>query len=199
MRKTIQAAGIAAAIFGLGAGLSLPAQAHLLKLFAAAESGTISGYVYFSGGATVQQARVEISDHSGQLLETLNTDKQGNFSYQSRNAVDHLISASTLDGHAADWTITAAELGGQTQQVSAINSSVSGAAAAAMVSTDNLDQRIEAAVARQVRPLREALERQQEKAQLQDIFGALGYIAGLAGLALWWRNRQPANQPSNKD
>ncbi|WP_027856773.1 carboxypeptidase-like regulatory domain-containing protein [Marinobacterium jannaschii] len=169
--------------------LSPGAQAHLLKLFASAENGQISGYVYFSGGAKVQQAAVNISDSSGALLGELKTDPQGAFSYRSQKPVDHLISASTLDGHAATWTISAAELGGQ-----AISANPANSAAAATASRDNLDQRIEAAVARQVRPLREAIERQQEKARLQDIFGALGYIAGLAGLALWWRSRQPATK-----
>ncbi len=167
--------------------LSPSAQAHLLKLFAGAENGEISGYVYFSGGAKVQQAVVKISDNNGILLHELNTDPQGAFSYRSQNPADHLISASTLDGHVASWTISAAELGAQPPATSTTAS-----ANKAPDTTDNLDQRIEAAVARQIRPLREALERQQEKAQLQDILGAFGYIAGLAGLALWWRNRQPA-------
>jgi nickel transport protein len=49
---------------------------------------------------------------------------------------------------------------------------------------------VERAVARQIRPLREALEAERSRARLHDILGGLGYIAGLAGLALWWRSRK---------
>jgi nickel transport protein len=49
---------------------------------------------------------------------------------------------------------------------------------------------IEKAVARQVRPLREALAQSQARAQLQDVLGGIGYILGVAGLGIWWTVRQ---------
>lgn len=57
---------------------------------------------------------------------------------------------------------------------------------------------IEQAVARQVRPLREALARRQAQAQLRDILGGIGYILGIAGLGIWWtaRRRRRAERPS---
>jgi nickel transport protein len=54
---------------------------------------------------------------------------------------------------------------------------------------------VERAVARQIRPLREALEAERSRARLHDILGGLGYIAGLAGLALWWRSRKGVSAP----
>jgi nickel transport protein len=53
---------------------------------------------------------------------------------------------------------------------------------------------IERAVARQVRPLREELLATRDALRLQDILGGIGYIFGLAGLALWWRSRQPTDR-----
>jgi nickel transport protein len=49
---------------------------------------------------------------------------------------------------------------------------------------------IERAVARQVRPLREALAQAQGRAQLRDILGGVGYILGIAGIGIWWSARQ---------
>ncbi len=53
-----------------------------------------------------------------------------------------------------------------------------------------LEQALEQAVARQVRPLREALAEAQGQASFRDLLGGLGYIAGLAGLGLWWARRR---------
>ena len=48
---------------------------------------------------------------------------------------------------------------------------------------------IELAVARQLRPLREELAAARSRASLRDVLGGIGYIIGLAGVALWWRTR----------
>jgi len=49
---------------------------------------------------------------------------------------------------------------------------------------------IEQAVARQVRPLREALAQAQGRTQLRDILGGIGYILGIAGIGIWWSARR---------
>jgi nickel transport protein len=53
-----------------------------------------------------------------------------------------------------------------------------------------VERAIEQAVARQVLPLREALAEAQAQASFRDLLGGLGYIAGLAGLGLWWTQRR---------
>jgi nickel transport protein len=49
---------------------------------------------------------------------------------------------------------------------------------------------IEVAVARQIRPLREELLATRDALRLTDILGGVGYIFGLAGVALWWHARR---------
>ena len=51
---------------------------------------------------------------------------------------------------------------------------------------------IEKAVAKQVKPLRKELRAYQEKAGLQDVLGGIGYIFGLCGIGMWWRQRKQA-------
>ena len=53
-----------------------------------------------------------------------------------------------------------------------------------------LEAKIEQAVARQVRPLREELLAAQGRAGLRDILGGIGYILGLVGLLIWWQSRR---------
>ncbi|MEA3640620.1 MAG: carboxypeptidase-like regulatory domain-containing protein [Lamprobacter sp.] len=53
-----------------------------------------------------------------------------------------------------------------------------------------LEQRLEQSMARQLLPLREALAEAQGRASFRDLLGGLGYIAGLAGLGLWWTRRR---------
>lgn len=48
---------------------------------------------------------------------------------------------------------------------------------------------LELAVARQLRPLREELAAARATASMRDVLGGIGYILGLAGIALWWRAR----------
>lgn len=53
-----------------------------------------------------------------------------------------------------------------------------------------LENLITKAVAQQIRPLREQLNAYEDQVRLRDIVGGIGYIVGLAGLAMWLRRRQ---------
>ena len=59
---------------------------------------------------------------------------------------------------------------------------------------DDLDARIaqavDAAVARQIRPLLEAYDAADGRVRFNDLIGGLGWIAGLAGLWAWFRSRR---------
>ena len=50
---------------------------------------------------------------------------------------------------------------------------------------------VEQAVARQLGPLRLELQQYADRVRLADLLGGIGFIFGLAGVALWWRSRQP--------
>jgi nickel transport protein len=49
---------------------------------------------------------------------------------------------------------------------------------------------VDAAVARQLRPLLEAYEAAEGRTRFNDIMGGIGMIMGLAGLALWGSTRR---------
>jgi nickel transport protein len=176
------------------------AEAHLLKLFAYVEGPNIHGSVYFAGGAEAAGAVVTVSDtvsgSGGQPLAKLKTDPQGAFSYTSVDAGEYRLRADTGDGHQAEWLIRAAEFG---PAAPAATSAGTGSRPPATEQTGLVDRQladrqlmalVEQALARQIGPLRAALQRSDERARLSDILGGIGFIFGLAGIVLWWRGRR---------
>ena len=191
-----------------------PASAHKLKISAFADGGRIEGSVHFAGGGKAAGTRITIKDAAGMNLARLTPAADGSFSYAAKAPVDHLIVADSGDGHRAEWRITAAELSVAFPRVRTGNapettggSGAGGPSPEAMrpetvtapaghpppVLDPALETAIESAVARQVRPLREMLTAAQDAYRLRDILGGIGYIVGLAGLALWWQSRRRGN------
>lgn len=182
--------------------LPLSAKAHRLKVFAQADGALVRGQVYFVGGTRAINAAVRIKTSDGQLLAELRTDAEGRFSYQLSRPDDLLIEADTGDGHAASWPLKAQELApafagldqgkalAEAQQQSA-STADSHSKSQAIANRQTLPMaELELAIARQIAPLREELSAAQDERRLQDIIGGLGYIFGLAGLALWWKSRR---------
>ena len=191
-----------------------PALAHKLNVFAAAEGARIEGSAYFVGGAKASGARILVTDAAGSVLAELEPAADGSFSYQASAPVEHRIIAETGDGHRAEWRVTGEELAGgfhsghmEVPQAAAAERGAADATEAITgpvggempvdqpeVLAPDIAAAIERAVARQVRPLREELLATRDALRLQDILGGIGYIFGLAGLALWWRSRQPTDR-----
>jgi nickel transport protein len=188
-------------VCALALAVSGPAFAHKLKVFAAAEGTRILGSTYFAGGSAAGGVRVEVRDAQGRVLAQLAPDPEGHFAYTAEAPIDHVVVALTGDGHQASWTVSSTELAGAfpesapQQAHPAPQPPAGGAPAAAVRAPGNVPDpqvlaAIEAAVARQVRPLREELAADRDRARLHDILGGIGYILGIAGLALWWGTRR---------
>lgn len=163
-----------------------PAQAHKLKTFATAIGAQISGYAYFAPGGRAQNASVTISREDGSLAAHMQTNEQGEFAYTADQRARFTIDVDAGDGHEASISIAASELPtslpisktqNETKDVSTPR------IANAPNASDNLQEQIEAAVARQLRPLREQIDDWHDQLWLHDLLGGLGYIIGLAGLA----------------
>lgn len=185
--------------------LSCSAQAHRLKVFAQTEGAAIQGQVYFVGGTKAKGAEVRFKNDQGREVGKTLTDEEGRFAWQAVQAEDLSIEADSGDGHQATWTIRAEQLApafalNQVPQPEAAPDLIQPGAESAKVESQNIPvvaspqpfslAELELAIARQIAPLREALELEQDRRRLQDILGGLGYILGLAGLALWWKSRR---------
>lgn len=180
--------------------LSSPLYAHRLKVFATAEGSRIEGEAYFVGGGRAAGAIITVHDAKGRELARLTPDEAGSFSYTATQRMDHELVADTRDGHKASWTVRADELPlalALPPDANTASPAESGqptrqqpSPPPAMSTDSALDSLVERAVARQVRPLREQLTAYGDQVRLHDILGGFGYIAGIAGLALWWRGRR---------
>lgn len=142
-----------------------PAHAHKLKLFVTQEGSEISGKVYFAGGGAAIGVEGQVLDAQGQVVARLQTDAEGRFHYTPASDAPLRIRFDSADGHMADAMI--------------------GRAAAPASRPALPDADTEAAIARQLTPLKEQLDRMESRARLSDIIGGIGLIAGLFGAYAW--------------
>ncbi len=165
--------------------------AHGLNLFVAAEGDLIRGKVSFAGGHGTDGAVIRITDEDGHLLAEISPDHDGSFSYKAVNRVDHLITADSQDGHVVKRWVMAEKLSDHLLEPGIEAQDHDHATDQHMKGDDEMVAlRLEQIVARQIIPLREELAAYQAQVRLRDILGGLGYIIGLAGLALWFKGRQ---------
>lgn len=165
--------------------LASPAQAHKLKLFVASEGAQILGDVYFSGGGKAQGVGGEVRGPDGALVGKITTGTDGSFRFTAASRMDHVITVDGGDGHSVTATVAAADLP---------TSLPAGAAAAVAVASQapppaEMDA-VEAAVARQIRPLRQQLDAYEDKLRLHDILGGIGTIFGVFGVLAWLSARR---------
>ncbi|OAN52973.1 hypothetical protein A6A04_14745 [Paramagnetospirillum marisnigri] len=165
-----------------------PAQAHKLKLFASSDGAVISGSVYFVGGAKAVGVPGVVQGPDGAELARFVTGEDGGFRVEARSRMDHLITVESGDGHAASLTIAAEDLPASLPQGAARRTvPPPGIAAPAEL------EAVEAAVARQIAPLRRQIDAYEERVRLHDLLGGIGTIFGLFGIMAWLsaRRRSP--------
>ena len=76
----------------------------------AVEGDTIRGEAAFRDGAAVRHATVTVLGPAGESLGQTQTDEKGLFRFQPQRRVDHRLVVDAGGGHAAEFTVTAAEL-----------------------------------------------------------------------------------------
>ncbi|MBD3326897.1 hypothetical protein GF339_20095 [candidate division KSB3 bacterium] len=196
-------------------GNSLPSEAHKVKMFAAAEGNVITGYVYYTTGGNPKDAHVGVQDTAGNPLAEVTADENGEFTFTAEYKRDYVFVLELADGHRTTFTLTAEELPdtlpavpdalpvpANTKETSTpaeptpmpVAQTVPSQAPSPSIALEELEPMIEKAVSKQIRPLREQLERYEEKIRLHDILGGIGYILGLMGLGYFLgarRKRSP--------
>lgn len=170
--------------------LAVPVAAHGLRVFATVEGSRVTGYGFFIGGGRPQGARWTAREGARRIAGGT-TGADGGFAFEPdappRTVVTVTIDAG--DGHQATATLPPArfgvvEAGGSQAPAPA------GATAARRPDADETALLVEAAVARQVAPLLERIERMDARLRLTDVLSGVFLILGLAGVALWLRGRR---------
>ena len=173
-----------------------PASAHKIKVFATGEGTTIEGSVYFPGGGKISNTTVTVFGPNRKQLGETTTDKNGEFTFETSVRCDHTFVVTTGDGHRAECTVSADELAGSPQPLDPAappqpaNGSLAAAPSLPVEPSGDLPRLVEQAVSRQIRPLREQLDRYQEKVRVHDVLGGIGYIFGLMAAVLYFKRKQ---------
>lgn len=165
--------------------------AHGLNLFVAAEGDLIRGRVSFGDGHGADGAVIKISDEDGHPVAEISPDHDGSFTYKAVTREDHLVTADSRDGHVIKRWVKAEMLSDHLHEPETEPHDHEHASDQHMIGDEEMAAfRLEQVVARQITPLREEIAAYQAQVRLRDILGGLGYIVGLAGLALWLKGRR---------
>lgn len=168
------------------------AQAHQLKVFAHSKLNQIVGEVYFAGGQKLKDTLVSLTDLSdNDKIETTRTENDGSFSFPVNVRQGYRVSANSGDGHVAHWDVQKAEIIMSEPETDRLKASNPVSPPPLYESqSGHLKTLIQSAVSGQVAPLRAELQEFRDERRIQDILGGIGYIAGLAGLGMFWYLRR---------
>ncbi len=169
-----------AAILLFGLALATPgAVAHDVHLFATLEGEVVHGRAYFAGDVPAAGLTVNVLTAEGMPLGTTETDAEGRFTYVPEQAGPLHFVVETVDGHRASMTLTLAKEEGIEEIEIEVLSPASG----------EIEALIERAVAHEIAPVLEELNRLENRIRFQDVVGGIGYIVGLMGLIAYWKSR----------
>jgi nickel transport protein len=186
-------------VFALLLFLPVPALAHQLHLFVQPRGATIVGQAYFSpGDVAARQIDVIARDPAGRELGRTKTDDQGNFTLPARVKVDYHLTAEA-PGHSDTRVIHAADLPDSLPADSPSSAEAPRPAAAETAPHDvaailaggpiSIDAQIEA-LQKQIELLRLQIDKSEQRLRFRDVLGGIGYILGIAGIALYVKSRQ---------
>ena len=182
-----------------------PALAHKLNVFAVAKGAAIEGRAYFPGDVPARKIDVVVHDPSGGELGRTTTDDDGNFRFTARKRVDHYLVAETPDGHSGQHIVHAEELpdnlpadvptAGGSQVIAPAPDHADAPAVLAGGGDDPRGQLTELsrqidALRRQIDALRRQIDASDKQLRFRDVLGGIGFILGLAGVALYMQARR---------
>ncbi len=169
---------------------SLPVLAHKVIIFAWVEGDTVFTESKFSGGRKATGARILVFDRAGKQLLEGETNDKGEFSFKIPKLTDLRIALTAGMGHKGEWIIPESEIkeaGGVSEKKMAGESSQP---IDVGLSKEEIKELIEESLDRKLRPIvRMMTESQSKGPTITEIIGGIGYIFGLMGVAIYFKNR----------
>lgn len=195
-----------AILAGPGAFLGGPeaALAHRVNVHAHVEGDRLVGKGYFSNGSPARQSAVEVRDGADGLAGQTATDDEGRFSLPLPQAPGPLrLVLKAGEGHQAAYSLKQDQAAppaesspaGSSPTVAAPGAVATGASPSASepgLSAAEMERIVDRTLAGRLSPLAAQLaelSERQDRASLKDIFGGLGWIAGLFGVAAYFKRR----------
>jgi len=192
-----------------------PSLAHKVKIFAYGEGEKIITKSYFSNGKAVMHSSITVeNDSTGKILLQGESNTDGLFQFSipptaRQERIDLKIILNTGEGHRAEWLLPADEYledkGGDVQRQTAVSQSELTVHMAKDAEQDLLplvkrqsscDEEVvtrivDDALDRKLAPLKAMLQQSRDSGpDFRDILGGVGYIIGLAGIAVYISSRK---------
>ena len=183
--------------------------AHKVNVFAWVEGDTVFVEGYFGGGKKAQNALVEVLNRAGTKLAEGRTNEKGEFSFRIPERTDLRIVLTASMGHKNDFTIPASDLGEvaraatETQEDRQTDAGAMEPKSVASeadlhfrgMSPRELEAIIDRALERKLAPVVKLIRTcQKQGPTFTEIVGGIGYVFGLMGVAIYFRNRKRANK-----
>jgi nickel transport protein len=179
---------------------NLPALAHKVIIFAWVEGDTVFTESKFSGGKEATGAQVLVFDMGGKQLLEGKTNNKGEFSFKIPKLTDLRIVLNAGMGHKAEWRIPESEIQEASGVLGSKMSTESSQPVAVGLSKAEIKGLIEDSLDRKLRPIvRMITESQSKGPSVTEIVGGIGYIFGLMGVAIYFRNRGRKRYLKNQD
>ena len=180
------------------------ALAHKVLLAAYLEGDTIFVEGGFSDGTPCKNAKVEVFDPSGKKLLEGKTNEDGEFFFKPPQKTDLKLVINAGMGHRGEYTMPADELQGvvvgnqatsteampaptaETQKPQGVSEAV------ARIDPKEIESIVDRVIQKRLRPLTQLVAKSQRKTGFSptEIFGGIGYILGLMGIAMYFRYRK---------
>jgi len=171
------------------------ALAHKVYIFAWVEGDRVYTDSYFPDKKKVMGGLVSVFDPAGRKLLEGKTDEQGSFSFKIPQQSDLLIVLDATMGHRGEFTVKAEELPGSSSGAApAPEKKEAVGAIQDKTNTDlkTLERLIQDAVEAKLKPIERKLTRLEENQGpgFTEVVGGIGYIVGLMGIVLYFKNRR---------
>jgi len=169
---------------------NLPVLAHKVIIFAWIEGDTVFTESKFSDGKKAINSKVLVFDRNGKQLLEGKTNNKGEFSFKIPKITDLRIVLNAAMGHKAEWKIPESEIretmGGSENKAAGGSSQSIGVG----LSKEEIKELIEDSLDRKLRPIVRMMNESQSKGpSVTEIIGGIGYILGLMGVAIYFKNR----------
>ena len=163
--------------------------AHRVLLTAYVEGDTVFVESGFSDGTLCRDATIEVFDPSGKKLLEGKTNEKGEFSFKPPQKTDLRLVLDAGMGHRAEYTVPAGELpeiAGETRKPEGSSDAV------ALIDLKEIESIVDRVIQKRLHPLIQLVAKSQLKTGFSatEIFGGIGYILGLAGIAMYFRYRK---------
>ncbi len=170
--------------------ITLPAFAHKVIIFAWVEGDTVFTESKFSGGRRPINAQVQVFDREGQQLLEGRTDDKGEFSFKVPKITDLRVVLTAGTGHKGEWTIPESEIREAVALLEKKPAEGPSQPISVGLSREEIKDLIEDSLDRKLRPIvRMMTESRKKGPSVSEIVGGIGYILGLMGVAIYFKNR----------